>query len=338
MSESKIKICGKDYDIWATSNEVAALNNQGNAALGTELESGKALIAQAINDKGGTASADESMAELAQDVRDINESFITYGVEVTEKIDWLKFICSPLAVDRLPLTGISSTEITEIREYAFANCTALENLDLPNLTTINGYAFRGCSSLKTLDLPNLDFIYNYAFSNCISLQTLYLPNLNLMNNFSFTDCSSLQTVNLPNLNAIGISVFQNCSSLKIANFPNLSSSGSGTFSGCTALTHLTLGRLISSNEILSSSKENLRNITIGQDTNVNLDFHFWTARFVIGGQGEVDELNSNLQTNLISKLYQNGNKILRLGAALYDITTQETRDMVTAKGWTLQRG
>lgn len=40
----------------------------GAAALDQEVESGKKLIAQAINDKGGTASEDESLSELADDV------------------------------------------------------------------------------------------------------------------------------------------------------------------------------------------------------------------------------------------------------------------------------
>ena len=43
----------------------------GAAALDQEVESGKAMIAQAINAKGGTSSADESMAELADDVLEI---------------------------------------------------------------------------------------------------------------------------------------------------------------------------------------------------------------------------------------------------------------------------
>ena len=261
-----------------------------------EVDAGKQLIANAINDKGGEASADESFSKLAQDVRDINESFITYGVEVTEKINWLKFICSSLAVDRLPLTGISSTDITSIRSYAFQSCSSLQTLDLPNLTSIGQYAFQSCSFLQNISLSRLNSLGQYAFDTCTNLQEVIFPNLTSIGQYAFIRNSSLRNV--------------------------------------------TFGRLTSNNiDPFYNSKPNLRNITIGQDTNVNLGFHNWTATNVIAeGQTGIDELNANLQTNLISKLYQGGNKILRLGTALYDVTTQETRDMVTAKGWTLQRG
>jgi len=283
-----------------------------------EVDAGKQLIANAINDKGGEASADESFSKLAQDVRDINESFITYGVEVTEKINWLKFICSSLAVDRLPLTGISSTDITSIRSYAFQSCSSLQTLDLPNLTSIGDYSFSSCSSLQTLDLPNLTSIGQCAFQSCSFLQNISLSRLNSLGQYAFDTCTNLQEVIFPNLTSIGQYAFIRNSSLR----------------------NVTFGRLTSNNiDPFYNSKPNLRNITIGQDTNVNLDFHNWTATNVIAeGQTGIDELNANLQTNLISKLYQGGNKILRLGTALYDVTTQETRDMVTAKGWTLQRG
>ena len=52
MKINAIKANGVEYDIWATESDVQALNNQGNAALGTEVESGKAMIAQAINNAG----------------------------------------------------------------------------------------------------------------------------------------------------------------------------------------------------------------------------------------------------------------------------------------------
>jgi len=63
-----VKVGDKTYDPWCTQDEVYALNNQGNAGLGAELQSGKTAIASAITAKGGTSSTSHSLAELATDI------------------------------------------------------------------------------------------------------------------------------------------------------------------------------------------------------------------------------------------------------------------------------
>ncbi|MEE1318970.1 MAG: leucine-rich repeat protein, partial [Ruminococcus sp.] len=126
-------------------------------AIASEITSGKQAIAAAINAKGGTASATESFNGLAQDVINLNDSFITYGVEVTEKIHWLKFICDAGAVARLPLTAIDDDIVTTISQSnVFQNCSALESVKMTALTTISGNsAFSGLSALQEVNLPNL---------------------------------------------------------------------------------------------------------------------------------------------------------------------------------------
>jgi hypothetical protein len=82
-----------------------------------------------------------------------------------------------------------------------------------------------------------------------------------------------------------------------------------------------------------------RNVIIGSGTDANvLMFSTWTATDVIAeGQSGIDELNSNLYNNLLTKLYDHSNdgetRTLRLGWLAH--VTQENIDYANTKGWTL---
>jgi hypothetical protein len=264
-----------------------------------EIGAGKAAIAEAINAKGGSASATESFNELAEDIVNLNKSFITYGVEVTEKIHWLNFICNAGIPTRLPLTAIDDDTVTEISQpNVFQNCTALERVKMTALTTISGgNVFQSCSSLQRVELPNLTTIS-------------------------------------------GSHVFQSCSALQEFNAPNLTSIINDNFYQSNALRCMILGTLtyLASNWMGGSLRPNLRNITIGSDTNISLPFQNWTAANVIAeGQSGIDELNSNLYNNLLTKLYdhsQDGQtRTLRIGW-LANVTAENIA-YANAKGWTL---
>ena len=71
--------------------------------------------------------------------------------------------------------------ITQIGDYAFYNCTNLQNIEIPDsVTDINGSAFSGCSSLKKIDIPaNVSYIGDLAFENCVDLESI---NVNINNN------------------------------------------------------------------------------------------------------------------------------------------------------------
>ena len=271
----------------------------GGEALISEITQGKEDIAAAINAKGGTADPLESFQQLADDVVNLNTSFITYGVEVTEKIHWLKFICDSSTVARLPLTAIDDDVVTTISTSStFKSCSALESVKMTALTTISS---------------------GNVFESCISLREVNMPRLTTINGGSvFNLCTSLQEIEMPILVIL---------------------SGGGVFSGCAALRNVTFGTLTYLYEPFTNAKPNLRNITIGQDTNINLPFQNWTANNVIAeGQSGIDELNTNIMTNLVPNLYLNGGKTLRLGTTLYDVLTTATKDAITDRGWTLQRG
>lgn len=341
---------GRQFKPWVDADKLQEVVSDPASVTGiaSEIASGKQAIAQAINAKGGSATATESFSELAEAVEDIPN----YS-------DMLKLagIIAGGNYNKNALQGhnenvkYGKTEIVDNVGafetinvgYCFQYWDLLERVDLPALTTLTNNVFTFCSSLQEVDIPNLTTIGPAAFSNCTSLQEVNFPLLTSISGEShFKGCTSLKNVTIIGFATMPRSMFNGCTSLRSVILPtvttNVHTSYGVPFYQCYNLRNVELGTLVNFNEPFFDAKPNLRNITIGQDTNINLPFQQWTATNVIAEGGGIDELNANLQTNLISKLYQGGGKILRLGAALYDVTTQETRDMVTAKGWTLQRG
>lgn len=310
---------GRQFKPWATKDDVQ--DPASVTAIASEIASGKQVIAQAINAKGGEASATESFTELAQDIQDTPTSgVLSTGIVQSEPMGFLDYVCK---VGAHPFSEIDDDSVTIIdRAYAFYRQTQLLKVNMLNLATISGA---------------------YAFYLCSALQEVVMPNLTTISGDSvFQNCSALQVVDMPNLTTIsGNSVFRGCYNLKIAKFPKCSNfSGQYIFEATGGLINIVFGTLIQfySGGLFYGRSGNLRNITIGQYTNISLPFHEWTATNVIAeGQSGIDELNSNLYNNLLTKLYdhsQDGQtRTLRIGWLAN--VTQENIAYANAKGWTL---
>ena len=65
-----------------------------------------------------------------------------------------------------------------IEESAFANCSGLTSITIPNsVTSIGNSAFSFCSGLTSITIPNsVTSIGNEAFSGCRSLTSITIPN------------------------------------------------------------------------------------------------------------------------------------------------------------------
>lgn len=74
------------------------------------------------------------------------------------------------------ITFEEGSKLTNIGQYAFADCTALTKVTLPEgLVKIDEYVFSGCSKLSEINIPaTVTSIGNSAFSNC-GLDELYVP-------------------------------------------------------------------------------------------------------------------------------------------------------------------
>ena len=109
------------------------------------------------------------------------------------------------------------TSNDEIGEYAFAYCSGLTSLTLPDgITSIGSRAFYGCSGLTSLTLPaGITEIGESTFSNCSGLTSLTLPaGITSIGDYAFSGCSRLTSLTLPaGITSIGEFAFSYCSGL-----------------------------------------------------------------------------------------------------------------------------
>ena len=143
---------------------------------------------------------------------------------------------------------VTITKQDYIPDYAFANCTFIEDILLNNNTsTIGSYAFYGCSSLKSMLFPTgIAEIGSYAFYGCVDITSLVLPGILTINDYTFYGCSSLETITLSeSLSQIGDYSFAGCTKLLSVKIPNtVESLGKYAFSGCTKLSTVTLPSML----------------------------------------------------------------------------------------------
>jgi len=94
----------------------------------------------------------------------------------------------------------SDGSITRIGAHAFACCTTLKSVSIPNtVTSIGNFAFINCSSLFKVTLPNnLKALSECIFANCSSLTSVTIPDsVVTIHQGAFYGCSSLQTIHIP---------------------------------------------------------------------------------------------------------------------------------------------
>lgn len=106
--------------------------------------------------------------------------------------------------------------ITEIRAYAFYNCTSLKRIELPEtVETIGSYAFANCMNLEeVITTNNLKTVKEHAFYNCPNLKTMDFLSIETVGTFAFSN-TGLEEIRLPaNVSNWGSCVFQN-SSIKV---------------------------------------------------------------------------------------------------------------------------
>lgn len=59
----------------------------------------------------------------------------------------------------------TNDKVTQIGQYAFANCKELTEINFPQVITIKNYAFRDCSKLSLISFPVVERIEDNAFWN-----------------------------------------------------------------------------------------------------------------------------------------------------------------------------
>ena len=152
------------------------------------------------------------------------------------------------------LTAITIPEsVTSIGNGAFACCSSLTAITFPEgVTSIGDDAFSLCSSLTTITLPEgVTSIASSAFYGCSSLTAITLPEgVTSIGDYAFCSCSSLTDITISEgVTSIGYQAFCGCSSLTAITIPEdskLTSIGNEAFSGCSSLTTITIPESVTS--------------------------------------------------------------------------------------------
>ena len=136
------------------------------------------------------------------------------------------------------LTSVKFEGPTELagNACAFAECTALESVELGNVSYIGTGTFSGCTALASIKLPsNVTEIKNSAFSGCTALTTVDMSDVTKLvsiDKYVFSGCSSLSKIISSGIDQEGAVIipegvthiyqeaFYNCDSIKYLSLPS----------------------------------------------------------------------------------------------------------------------
>ena len=151
--------------------------------------------------------------------------------------------------------------VTEIKERAFENCSALEevyfvntkhrvtvganntetidsSIDWADLSVVYEQAFYNCKKLKKVDFSNVKTITlaRETFKNCTSLAELIALNkVGTIYHEAFAGCTALTSVDLTGTFVSGEKVFAGCTALSSIKTGKYTAIGKNMFQNCTAL-------------------------------------------------------------------------------------------------------
>ena len=161
------------------------------------------------------------------------------------------------SVVHIPET-LDGKTVTSIRDVAFAWCSSLTTIELPDSVTSMGVnPFAGCKSLKNIQVspeqPVFAVIDGVLFNKAEKSLICYpvgkqeeayeVPQgIQQIKSGAFSCCSALTTIELPDsVTSIGESAFYDCSSLTTIELPDsVTSIGKSAFYGCSSLTTIEL--------------------------------------------------------------------------------------------------
>ena len=215
----------------------------------------KALLLAALLFTGGTATrADDSSTETTVDG-------VTYTLATAE--DGTQYATAKYGgsdSDKTSLTTVTilstvtindqEVQVTEIAASGFANCTALQEVTLPEgLTTIGDYAFSADAKLTQITLPTTtQTIGNGAF-RATGLTEVAIPkSVSTISQYCFAYCSSLSKISFEGgggLAEISMNCFESCTSLTEVTVPEgVTQIRGGAFMNCSSLKSVTLPKSI----------------------------------------------------------------------------------------------
>ncbi len=128
----------------------------------------------------------------------------------------LLFCPRALKADKLTIPS----KVTEIAANAFAECSLVKQVSLPEGCLLNKMAFFHCTALESVAFSGgITTIPEKCFFGCVQLKDVTVPEgVTEIGKHAFFGCVALRTASLPStLTAIGDDVFKCCSALKQIN-------------------------------------------------------------------------------------------------------------------------
>jgi hypothetical protein len=127
--------------------------------------------------------------------------------------------------------------VCSIGDYAFASCTGLKQIILPNsLINLGARAFSNCRNLTSISIPdNVSSIEDNTFEYCNNLASLKMSSsTTYIGKKAFAFCSSLGSVDIPaKVSSISESAFEYCQNLTSLSIPeSVTSIGKDAFKKC----------------------------------------------------------------------------------------------------------
>lgn len=142
--------------------------------------------------------------------------------------------------------------VQSIGDYAFGNCLALTEVELPgSLTSFGINTFEGCERIRDVRFSeDLSLIGEGAFMNCSGLESITIPNnCKTIRKNAFYGCSGMTVLDLgTGVETIQENAFRDCTGLKELFLPDSlrsvaipSNTSGGSFYRCTGLEKVSIG-------------------------------------------------------------------------------------------------
>ncbi len=197
------------------------------------------------------ANMKELIAAQQEEIRQLKTHFLMHHPTVSSSKEFETEVDADGCITILKYCGsdenvviperINGKLVVTIREFAFAGCTSLTSVTIPDgVSFIGNLAFSNCSNLTTAVLPEgLVHIGELAFSRCTKLRHFQLPSsVTVIGRRAFSQCPGLTTIAIPDrVTLIEQNTFAKCTGLTDIIIPNsVTSIKKDAFWGCVHLT------------------------------------------------------------------------------------------------------
>lgn len=207
---TKNKYCREDISVGIDDAEK-------NKIIPENIAEGQSILGVTGTFRGGIDTSDATATSddlLAGKIAYANEQKLVGTIETYDYTTTGEYIRELDDFINGTMKEYSNDKMTSLPAYAFCG-KLLEKISLPNVTTAGMCAFAQCSSLTEINLPNLEKITAInAFQSCTALEYIYLPKLQGIPTQCFNGCTSLKTVILDSVVSIAGFGFQGCTKME----------------------------------------------------------------------------------------------------------------------------